>query len=664
MKIRVKQLAHKFVQAGAKSHPFTRHYYRDNSDKNILAKYREKHNNTEIYENLYTMTVEDDASKDAKSIWQANKEQAVLTGDFVVDLDLHGAGDKPEAYDTVRNDTIGVVKRLCQLLHITENQMKIYWSGGKGFHVVVPYAGLLSAKNLNKGYRRLAQWLNRYYKTIDLTLYDEQRVCRIPNSIHGKTGMYCVRVSWEQLQSMDLIQMMQWAFNPRPDEDVFLNESHVRRVFGSNLERLSGLILRGLKGSRKTKKRQPRIPTVEKREGGFQTIFRFKQPGVISESAVKMSIPQAIKYVKSSIDMEELTGLHGQFCDIFHEEKTPSSRWLRPNIKHRDWIYKCSSSSAELAIDPIGFTMCCLHCTPMEALEHLCSKANIKLVHSEPGKDIREFIRANKLAYKNLNRIKGAHNLIGKVLKGAYDECCADVQYMAEHYNMDKHADNVYGSVSSRYLSKRLGNKNGHSSSCKKLILLASLGLVKRFTDEDLPFYNTIRRMPFYKKCMREYYGCTIQFYKLADLSNKEVRKVIRDRIRAWVDKGAPIKNINRQVISDVFGEEIASDVYAKHDALMARRAAAANKVAEETEVIAIDNIEEQWRLEEFEWLRKEMRENVRRPMFDDWVFVPAAVAAPPKTKAVKAPKSRTGAAKRSAPYTYMPQSLQGCQAA
>ena len=95
----------------------------------------------------------------------------------------------------------------------------------------------------------------------------------------------------------------------------------------------------------------------------------------------------------------------------------------------------------------------------------------------------------------------------------------------------------------------------------------------------------------------------------------------------------------------------------------MAKRAAAVSKVTKETEVTTIDNIEEQWRLETFEWLKKEIRENARRPFFDDWVFVPG-VGVSLEAKAVKAPKSRTGAAKRTAPYTYMPQSLQGCQAA
>ena len=142
MKTIIKQLAHKFSEESAmKSHTFNRYYYRESAIENTEAEYRARYNNTDIYENLYTMNVEDDCRKDAKKLWEANKEQATLTGDFVVDLDMHSAGSDAKVFNAVREQTVGVVKEICAVLHLCEEQLKIYWSGGKGFHVVVPYEG-------------------------------------------------------------------------------------------------------------------------------------------------------------------------------------------------------------------------------------------------------------------------------------------------------------------------------------------------------------------------------------------------------------------------------------------------------------------------------------------------------------------------------------------
>ena len=621
MKTIIKQLAHKFSEESAmKSHTFNRYYYRESAIENTEAEYRARYNNTDIYENLYTMNVEDDCRKDAKKLWEANKEQATLTGDFVVDLDMHSAGSDAKVFNAVREQTVGVVKEICAVLHLCEEQLKIYWSGGKGFHVVVPYEGYFSARNLNKAYLRLAMWLKRYYDAVDLTLYDEQRVCRVVNSIHGKTGMYCVRISWSQLQKISLEEMKMWASMTRSDEEPMkLNDEQIDYLLGEKSKRLERLISCGLKRHKRKEKKHQFTSTVEEKKAFIQNISDFKEPGHITESAIEMSVPKAINFVKSCIDMEEITGLFGQFCDIFHEEHSPSACWLPPDDEHHDWVYKCSSASAELAVDSIGFTMLCLQCDPMEALRHLCSKANIRLVYNGQGRDVRDFVRKNKSAYKDLSKVKGSNRLV-MALKDVYHQCCDDVVMMAEKYNMSAHGDDVYGSASQRHIARKLGRENNNSLVCKKLILLASLGLVQRVLDEDLPFYETLKTMPFYQKCQEMYGRRTIQYYRLSDLSCKETRKIVRERIRTWLAAHVAIKKINRGVISDVFGEVVASQVYTKYDALQSCQ------LFWDDDVTVMDYVRELGRREANAWLIKEIRDYAKHgSSFSlDWVFVPA----------------------------------------
>lgn len=624
MKTRLKQLAHKSSEDNAmKSHPFNRYYYREGDSKNIEVDYRAKHNNTDIYENLYTMAVEDDCSKGAKKLWEANKEQAALTGDFVVDLDMDGAGTDADVFNAVKEETIEVVGELCGILHINEEQLKIYWSGGKGFHVVVPYSGYVSAKNLNKAYLRLAMWLKRYYNAVDLTLYDEQRVCRVVNSIHGKTGMYCVRVSWLQLQEISLEEMKMWASTTRPDEEPMkLFDEQIEYLIGENSKRLKHLISCGFKRHKRKEKTHQFTSTVGERDFFNKKILDFKKPGRITDSAIEMSVPRAIDFVKSCIDMEELTGLHGQFCDIFHEDHSPSACWLPPDDEHHDWVYKCSSASAELAVDSIGFTMNCLQCSPMEALRHLCSKVNIRLVYNGQERDVRDLVRKNKSVFKDFSKIKGAKTLV-KALKDVYYQCCDDVVMMAEKYNMAAHGDDVYGSASQRHIAMKLGGENNNSHVCKKLILLASLGLVQRVLDEDLPFHETLKTMPFYQQCKERYGRRTIQYYRLSDLSCKETRRIVRQRLRTWLVNHVTIKEINRSVIYEVFGEAIASQVYAKHDALWSHHPQRADAHA------IIDNGRDGDHSEAEAWLRDEMREYMEYgfALSTEFVFVPTSVA-------------------------------------
>ncbi len=296
LKTRLRQLAHKFAEDSAmKSNSFTRYYYREDDSENTEAEYRAQYNNTDIYENMYTMTVEDNCKRKAKKLWNDNKEQASLTGDFVVDLDMDGAGKDVNVFNAVREETIEVVGELCGILHINEEQLKIYWSGGKGFHVVVPYVRYISAKNLNKAYLRLAMWLKRYYNAVDLSLYDEQRLCRVVNSIHGKTGMYCVRVSWSQLQEISLEQMKIWASMARPDEDTMeLTDEQIDYLVGENSKRLKRLISCGFQRHKRKEKRHQFTPTVREKKAVFQNILDFKEPGHITDSAIEMSVPKAI----------------------------------------------------------------------------------------------------------------------------------------------------------------------------------------------------------------------------------------------------------------------------------------------------------------------------------------------------------------------------------
>lgn len=118
---------------------------------------------------------------------------------------------------------------------IDPDGMQIYFSGSKGFHLMLDtriFGKVLPSKNLplifDSMRRHLAQELPEHLReTMDLTIKDRVRLLRLPNTVHEKSKLYKVILSFDELQRMkaDEIRSRARALGPLTltDETGFLS---------------------------------------------------------------------------------------------------------------------------------------------------------------------------------------------------------------------------------------------------------------------------------------------------------------------------------------------------------------------------------------------------------------------------------------------------------
>ena len=97
-----------------------------------------------------------------------NKDQnnSNLIGPLYIDLDNDINDD--ESYNKVKEDTLFAINYLNTFLYIPKEYINIYFSGNKGFHIIVSHItlGIEPCKNLNEKYKALANEIKNNTKKI------------------------------------------------------------------------------------------------------------------------------------------------------------------------------------------------------------------------------------------------------------------------------------------------------------------------------------------------------------------------------------------------------------------------------------------------------------------------------------------------------------------
>ncbi len=157
----------------------------------------------------------------------------VLAPFFPIDLDHP---DMSPALVAARRLTGFLLERW----QIDSNAIQIYFSGAKGFHLMLDtriFGKILPSKNLPLVFDSLRRHLalelpENLRETIDLGIKDRLRLLRLPNTIHEKSKLYKVNVSLEELQRLTPPEIRECARSPRPliitDETGFLSHAHVQ----------------------------------------------------------------------------------------------------------------------------------------------------------------------------------------------------------------------------------------------------------------------------------------------------------------------------------------------------------------------------------------------------------------------------------------------------
>lgn len=150
-----------------------------------------------------------------------NLSRARLYGDLYLDL------DDENDFENVRQDAKSVFSYFKIVYKIPPEQMHIYFSGKKGLHIIIPadILGVEPMPMLNGVYKSIANSVRTYTpnKTIDLKIYDNKRLFRIPNTIHESTKLYKIPITVDELESLSIDQIKDLARNER---HITFNEAH------------------------------------------------------------------------------------------------------------------------------------------------------------------------------------------------------------------------------------------------------------------------------------------------------------------------------------------------------------------------------------------------------------------------------------------------------
>lgn len=175
-----------------------------------INKFRLSYNNTGVFITAYKYD-------------SPEQKNANLYGDLYLDFD----GDKKRieeignerTYQEVKSDVIMALAYLETIFGIPKDRVEIYFSGSKGIHIIVPadILGVTPHKQLNMIFRIIAEDISKMlkYNTLDLKIYDNRRLFRLPNSKHAKTGLYKVPISVEELRNLVLSDIVELATSPR-----------------------------------------------------------------------------------------------------------------------------------------------------------------------------------------------------------------------------------------------------------------------------------------------------------------------------------------------------------------------------------------------------------------------------------------------------------------
>lgn len=192
-----------------------------------------------------------------------------MLGDFYLDFDADIEDEA--AFNELRKEVCMVVNYFVTYWSIPKAMLRIYFSGHKGFHLIVPWMiwGLQPDAELNMKFKLLAKLIAKQCnaKHLDLGIYDRKRLFRVPGSINSKSGLHKVPLSYEQLAQFTLEEMIEWAGEPRyPDwwtgaQYIQKSAEHYKELFRREALK-SKLKKHKKKKIELPKKRQPLLPCV------------------------------------------------------------------------------------------------------------------------------------------------------------------------------------------------------------------------------------------------------------------------------------------------------------------------------------------------------------------------------------------------------------------
>ena len=212
------------IEVGGKiNNSFNRNYYINKSELNEAI----KRFDGDTYMTIYSYESEDIATTN-------------YVAPFYLDLDID---DIENNYDKLLIDLKIVYKKLCDTFKIDRSDIQLYFSGSKGFHILISdkIFGFEPNRDINKKFKKIALYIKSYTitKCIDTKIYDNRRLFRVPNTINSKTGLYKVYIPYNKLfkkqpdgctKAMTYDELKEYASSPKQKKIVLYKYNQKARA--------------------------------------------------------------------------------------------------------------------------------------------------------------------------------------------------------------------------------------------------------------------------------------------------------------------------------------------------------------------------------------------------------------------------------------------------
>ncbi|NIK67906.1 DNA primase small subunit domain-containing protein [Paenibacillus sp. BK720] len=128
-------------------------------------------------------------------------------------------------------DAVKLIDFFMDDLKVAETDISLYFSGSKGFHILIDYhaLGIKPGADLHKIYKHIAGYLihRLELRALDLAVYTHHRMLRLPNSQHSGTKKFKIELTLEELRTLTLEEIKNKASMPRL-QPVIAPEDRVR----------------------------------------------------------------------------------------------------------------------------------------------------------------------------------------------------------------------------------------------------------------------------------------------------------------------------------------------------------------------------------------------------------------------------------------------------
>jgi hypothetical protein len=126
---------------------------------------------------------------------------------------------------------IEFVERMNTKYNLSPDDLFIYFSGRKGFHIALHskiFGEFKPSSNLPEKIKSFASALTSGMDCIDFSIYEGRRIFRIVNSMHMDTSLYKIEISYDELKEKSFEQIRELAKQPRID---FKRKKSVNSIF-------------------------------------------------------------------------------------------------------------------------------------------------------------------------------------------------------------------------------------------------------------------------------------------------------------------------------------------------------------------------------------------------------------------------------------------------